>query len=461
MTANRRLAAILAADVVGYSGMIAADEAGTLSRLRAARRDVVDPLMAEFKGRVFKVMGDGLLAEFPSAVQALRCAIAIQERLREGDGLQVRIGLHQGDVVAEGGDLLGDGVNVAARLEGLAEPGGICISGRMREDAAGKLSLDVEDLGEPELKNIAQRHRVFRVRLDTPERPALPLPDKPSIAVLAFQNMSGDPEQEYFADGMVEEIITGLSRVRSFFVIARNSSFAYKGRSPDVRQVGSELGVRYVLEGSLRKAGNRVRITGQLIDATTGAHIWADRFDGALEDVFEMQDRVTGSVVSAIEPTIRLAEIERSERKPPQSLQAYDLVLRALPLFFSYTREGHAEAVRLLHRAIEVDPKYALAAAYMANCHFMPWQQAWIEVRQPLDDVIKLANVAIEYAGEDAHVLVAAGYMLALPGGDLRGGLELAEKSLALNPSSGYALTLGGQLYAFSGSTERAIDYLD
>src|SRR5215469_4769118 len=220
MTANRRLAAILAADVVGYSRMIAADEARTLARLRAARRDVVDPLMAEFKGRVFKVMGDGLLAEFPSAVQALRCAIAIQQRLREGDGLQVRIGLHQGDVVAEGGDLLGDGVNVAARLEALADAGGICISARVREDAAGKMPLDVEDIGTPELKNIAQPVHIFRVRIDAPERPALPLPDKPSLAVLPFQNMSGDPEQEYFADGIVEEIITGLSRVRSFFVIA-------------------------------------------------------------------------------------------------------------------------------------------------------------------------------------------------------------------------------------------------
>src|SRR5215472_13104737 len=258
MTATRRLAAILAADVVGYSRMISADEAGTLARLRTLRSEVVDLLVAENGGRVFKTTGDGLLAEFPSTVQALRCAIVIQERVR-GSELQLRIGVHQGDVVVEGGDLLGDGVNVAARLEGLAEPGGICISGRVREDAAGKMPLDVEDIGTPPLKNIEQPVHVFRVRLDAPERPALALPDKPSIAVLPFQNMSGDPEQEYFADGMVEDIITGLSRVRSFFVIARNSSFAYKGKSPDVRQVGRELGVRYVLEGSVRKAGNRVR----------------------------------------------------------------------------------------------------------------------------------------------------------------------------------------------------------
>jgi len=458
---SRRLAAILAADVVGYSRMMAADEAGTLARLRAARRDVVDPLMAEFKGRVFKVMGDGLLAEFPSAVQALRCAIAIQHRLREGDGLQVRIGLHQGDVVAEGGDLLGDGVNVAARLEALAEPGGICISGRVREDAAGKMPLDVEDIGTPPLKNIEQPVHVFRVRLDAPERPALALPDKPSIAVLPFQNMSGDPEQEYFADGMVEDIITGLSRMRSFFVIARNSSFAYRGKSPDVRQVGRELGVRYVLEGSVRKAGSRVRITGQLVDAATGVHIWADRFDGALEDVFEMQDRVTVGVVSAMEPNIRLAEIERAERKPPQSLQAYDLVLRALPRFYSYTREGHAEASRLFGRATEIDPKYALAAQYLANCHFQPWQQCWTDARPPLDEIMRLTNIALEHGGEDAEVLAMATHMVALPGGDLRGGLALAEKSLALNPSSGHVLTLAGQLHAFAGDTERAIDCLE
>jgi adenylate cyclase len=334
----------LAADVVGYSRMIGADEAGTLSKLSALRREIVDPLVTEHNGRIFKTTGDRLLAQFPSTVQALRCAIVIQERVRGGE-LQLRIGVHQGDVVVEGDDLLGDGVNVAARLEALAEAGGICISARVREDAAGKIPLDVDDIGTPALKNIAQPVLVFRVRLGEPERPTLALPEKPSIAVLPFQNMSGDPEQEYFADGMVEEIITALSRFRQLFVIARNSSFTYKGRAVDVKQVGRELGVRYVLEDGVRKANDRVRITGQLIDTSTGAHLWADRFDGTLDDIFDLQDRVTANVVAAIEPTVTAAEIKRAKNKPTNNLQAYDLVLRALPQHYSFTEAGLEEEV--------------------------------------------------------------------------------------------------------------------
>src|SRR5215470_1305431 len=315
--ANRRLAGILAADVVGYSAMVGRDEPGTLARVRTLRTDIIEPVAAEHGGRLFKTTGDGFLAAFASAVQALRCAIAIQERLNaEPDGLRLRIGVHQGEVVAEGDDLLGDGVIIAARLEPLAEPGGICISARVHEDAAGKMALEVVDLGTPELKNIAAKIQVFRVRLGMPERPALPLPDKPSLVVLPFQNMSGDPEQEHFSDGMVEDITTALSRIRSLFVIARNSAFAYKGTSPDIRKVGRELGVRYVLEGSVRKSGNRVRITVQLIEAASGSHIWADRFDGTLDDVFDLQDRVTASVATAISPTLRNAEIQRAQRAP-------------------------------------------------------------------------------------------------------------------------------------------------
>ena len=355
----------------------------SLARWRACARlrtDVIEPLAATHGGRLFKTTGDGFFVEFASAVQALRCAIAIQDTLRaQADGLRLRIGVHQGEVVPEGDDLIGDGVIIAARLEPLAEPGGICISSRVREDASGKMALEVDDLGEPALKNIAARIRVFRVRLGAAERPPLPLPDKPSLVVLPFQNMSGDPEQEYFADGMVEDITTGLSRIRSLFVIARNSAFTYKGRAVDVRQVGRELGVRYVLEGSVRKAGSRVRITGQLVDAATGAHLWADRFDGTLEDVFDLQDQVTASVVAAIEPNLLKAEIQRAQRKPTENLQAYDLLLRALPHFSTGSRDALAEAARLLRRAIEIDPAYAPGLAYLALCQWTMVSQGWMD----------------------------------------------------------------------------------
>jgi adenylate cyclase len=333
MTAVRRLAAILAADVAGYSRLIGDDEEGTLDRLRSIRADVVDPKIAERRGRIVKTTGDGLLVEFSSVVDALRCATEWQTGMAEWNALapgdnriEFRIGVHQGDIVVEDDDIFGDGVNVAARLEGLAEPGGICVSARVQEDVAGRLDLTFDDIGEQSLKNIARSVRVYRVRLATTENtptvtltesgPALTLPDKPSIAVLPFANMSGDPEQGYFADGMVEEIITALSRIRWLFVIAGNSSFTYKEQTVDVKQVGRELGVRYVLEGSVRKAGNRIRITTQLIEAKTGAHLWADRFDGSLEDVFELQDQVASSVAGVIEPTLQGGRDPPIERTP-------------------------------------------------------------------------------------------------------------------------------------------------
>jgi len=284
-----------------------ADEEGTLAQLKAHRRALWDPKIAEHRGRIVKTTGDGMLVEFASVVDALRCAVEVQRGMAERNAdvpqdrrIEFRVGIHQGDVIIEGGDIFGDGVNVAARLEGLAEPGSICVSSRVQEDAEGKLEIAFENAGEQQLKNITRPVRVYRVRLSgaaPSSRPALPLPDKPSIAVLPFLYMSGDPEQEYFADGMVEEIITALSRFRQLFVIARNSTFPYKSRAVDVKQVGRDLGVRYILEGSVRKAATRLRITGPLVDAITGAHLWADRFDGALEDVFDLQDRVTASVV--------------------------------------------------------------------------------------------------------------------------------------------------------------------
>src|SRR5467141_2070881 len=342
MPAIRRLAAILAADVAGYSRLMGADEAGTARALRE-HRAAADPLIAHHGGRIVKTTGDGVLIEFGSVVGAVECALALQQLTAERNAaiagerrMEWRIGIHLGDALVEGDDILGDGVNIAARIEGIAEPGGICISEDAFRQVRGKIEAEFADIGEQRLKNIARPLRVYSIgpspatEQPTTSRTALPLPDKPSIAVLPFANMSGDPEQEYFADGMVEEITTALARLPWLFVIARNSSFTYKGRAVDVKQVARELGVRYVLEGSVRKAQNRVRITGQLIDTASGAHIWADRFDGALDDIFELQHQVASSVVGAIEPKLLQSEIERAIRKPTESLDAYDLYLRGL-----------------------------------------------------------------------------------------------------------------------------------
>jgi TolB-like protein/class 3 adenylate cyclase len=382
MTATRRLAAILAADVAGYSRLIGADEEGTLNRLRSIRAEFIDPKITEHRGRIVKTTGDGLLVEFTSVVDALRCATEIQNAVADANAgigvekrIKFRIGINVGDVVVEDGDIFGDGVNVAARLEALADPGGICVSARVQEDAAGRLDVAFDDLGEQNLKNINRPIRAYRVRDAASKTPsvlaqsALPLPDKPSIAVLPFQNMSGDPDQEYFADGMVEEIITALSRIRWLFVIARNSTFTYKGQAIDVKQVGRDLGVRYVLEGSVRKAGQRVRITCQLIDALTGTHLWADRFDGSLEDVFELQDKIALGVAGIIEPTLQAAEMRRSAARPTTDLSAYDLYLRALAIFFPVTKERILAALELLDQAIAIDRHYGPALSWAATCH--------------------------------------------------------------------------------------------
>ena len=356
---ERRLAAILAADVAGYSRLMGADEEGTLAALKAIRRELADPKVKEHRGRIVKTTGDGLLVEFPSVVDAVRCAVEVQEGMAERNAevagekrIEFRIGINLGDIIRDGRDIYGDGVNVAARLEALAEPGGIWVSRVVHDQVRDKLDLAFEDLGEQQVKNIARPVHVWRIRLGA--KPALSasaplaLPDKPSIAVLPFQNMTGDPEQEYFVDGVVEEITTAISRLPWLFVIARNSSFTYKGRAVDVKQVARELGVRYVLEGSVRKGGDKVRITGQLIDTSTGAHIWADRFDGALDNIFDLQDLVASNVAGAIEPKLRQSEIERATRKPTESLDAWDLYLRALALRYQYTEESIREAIVML-----------------------------------------------------------------------------------------------------------------
>jgi adenylate cyclase len=465
---ERRLAAILAADVAGYSRLIGADEEGTLARIKALRAEMIDPKIAGHKGRLVKTTGDGLLVEFASVVDALRCAAEVQTALAESNAplppdrrIEFRIGIHQGDIVVEDGDIFGDGVNVAARLEALAEPGGICISARVREDAVGRLDLAFADIGEQSLKNITRPVRVYRVRpasASPSAGEALPLPDKPSLAVLPFQNLSGDPEQEYFVDGVVEEIITAISRLPWLFVIARNSSFAYKGKSPDLRQVGRELGVRYVLEGSMRKAGNRVRISGQLIDTATGAHIWADRFDGALDDIFALQDEVASRVAGAIEPKLRQSEIDRASRKPTQSLDAYDLYLRALALRYQYTEESMREAIVLLERALAIDPSYAPAAALIGSCRLNQRSHGLGKVSDlEIGEAVRLASRAIEAGKDDPDTLWMAANTLLFFTGERATAANVVDRALNLNPNSAHAWMVRG-LASLQDRPDRAIE---
>ena len=474
MTTTRRLAAILAADIAGYSRLIGSDEAGTLGRLRTIRVEVIDPAITTHHGRLVKTTGDGLLVEFGSVVDALRAANEIQAGMAERNApapkderIEFRMGLNVGDIVVEDGDIFGDGVNVAARLEGLASPGGICVSARVQEDAAGKVDLAFEDMGEQQLKNIARPVRVYRVRghavpthapLPALTQP-LPLPDKPSIAVLPFANMSGDPEQEYFADGMVEEITTALSRIRWLFVIARNSSFTYKGQAIDVKLVGRELGVRYVLEGAVRKAGGRVRITAQLIDALSGTHLWADRFDGALDDIFELQDEVASHVVGAIEPKLRTSEIERAIRKPTDSLDAYDLYLRALAEFHKQSVDGIREAIVLLKRGLSIDPSYAPAAAMIGLCRTIQKARGWEAVTDAeIAEGLRWAAAALDIGKDDPDALWMAANTLGWLARKHNTAENAIERSLMLNPNSAHAWWTRGMLSTLQNRPEESIE---
>jgi adenylate cyclase len=474
MSQTRRLAAILAADVAGYSRLMGADEEGTHERLKAHLRELVEPKIAEHRGRIVKNTGDGFLAEFQSVVDAVRCAIEVQRGMaaRNADTppdkrIEFRVGINVGDVIAEEHDIFGDGVNVAARLEGLAEPGAICISDDAFRQVRGKVGAQFADLGEQSLKNIARPLRVYHVGSSSARQPigpaaALPLPDKPSIVVLPFQNMSGDPEQEYFVDGMVEEITTAIARLPWLFVIARNSAFTYKGKSPDLRQVGRELGVRYVLEGSLRKAGNRVRITGQLIDTTTGAHIWADRFDGALDDIFELQDHVASGVAGAIEPKLRQSEIERASRKPPANLTAYDLYLRALAQCYRYAEEGFAEAVVLARQALAIDPSYAPAAALVGRCRWVQRVQGWGALSdEDMGEACRLARQALEAERDDAETIGQAARTLFYLAGEAAMAAAALDRALALNPNAAHAWLFRGGIYALRNQPEAAIEAVE
>jgi adenylate cyclase len=462
---TRRLAAIMAADIAGYSRLMHADEEATHARSTHLMESVIEPAIASHNGRMVKHTGDGFLAEFASAVEAVKCALRFQtDSAAQSEAaelrVQFRVGVHLGDVIVEPTDIFGDGVNIAARLESLADPGGILISGVVHETVRGRLSCGFEDMGEQSLKNIARLVHAYRaIAAAAPSAPTLALPERPSIAVLPFQNMSGDPEQEYFADGMVDEIITGLSRVRWFFVISRNSSFTYKGRAVDVKQVGRELGVRYVLEGSIRKAAGRVRIIGQLIDATTGRHVWADRFDGDLAGVFDLQDRVTESVVGAVEPNLLNAEIQRAQAKPTDSLDAYDLYLRALWHFYSKTRAGLDAAIVLLRRALAIDPSFTPAKGTLVYAYSQRIAQGWAETGEPELAIAMARECAVEGRG-DPISLRSAGHALALLADEREEGVALLQRAIHLNPNSPATLARAGYTYCFAGQPEPAIECL-
>ncbi|MCH9053473.1 MAG: adenylate/guanylate cyclase domain-containing protein [Proteobacteria bacterium] len=478
---ERRLAAILAADVVGYSRLMGEDEEATLRTLKAYR-ELIDGLIANHRGRVFGSAGDSVIAEFASPVEAVRCAIEIQKTLEERNvalaedrRMRFRIGVNLGDVMIEGDNLYGDGVNVAARLEGLAEPGGICVSGIVQQSVEAKADCAFHDLGDQEVKNIAKPVRVYRVRNEpavaaslapggATGEPAVPLalPDKPSIAILPFANMSGDPEQEYFSDGITEDIITALSNVRSFFVIARHSSFTYKGRAVDVKDVGRELGVHYVLEGSVRKAGNRVRVTAQLVEAASGNHIWADRYDGALDDIFDLQDQISASVVGAIEPQLHRAEVERIRHKRPESFDAYDLTLSGLAKMNKLNPRDTADALTLFLEAIELDANYARAYVYASYCHRRQVQlKGMVLSEEDKASSIRLARAALRADRTDPNVLWQAAMTVALIEKDYEEAAALVDRSLAINANANRAWIASGMLRCCVGDPETAIEHAE
>jgi len=470
---ERRLAAVLAADVAGYSRLMGTDEVGTLNALKAHRREVVDPTIAAHKGRIVKTTGDGMLVEFASAVDAVSCAISIQEKMAErngaGSGPRVvfRVGINVGDIIIDGDDIFGDGVNVAARVENECAPGDVYLAANAFEQIRGKTQFIFDDLGERALKNIDRPVRIYAAKsrdhfgtvapvVPDDAKSPLPLPDKPSIAVLPFQNMSGDPDQEYFADGMVEEIITALSRFKSLFVIARNSSFTFKGRAVDIKEVGHRLGVRYVLEGSVRKASGKVRITGQLIDALTGAHIWADRFERDLTDVFALQDEVAASVVSAIQPKLLQTEIAIAMRRRAANFSAYDLYLRALQQFNLSSRDEVGEALRLADQALELEPQFGAVAALAGICRMQRVLFGYaIDTEFERKEAVRLVQLALSVDDSDPETLANAALVSAFLVGDCES--EMVERAVALNPNSFLAWHCRGWVYRIAGHMEEAL----
>lgn len=468
---ERRLAAILAIDVVGYSRLMGQDEAGTLSMLTSLRVDLLEPEIGRHHGRVVKLMGDGLLAEFGSIVHAVDCAVAVQDEMARrsasdpGDRrMELRIGVNLGDVIVEGDDLFGDGVNVASRLEGLAEPGGVCLSRAARDQVIDKVAVAFDDLGEHAFKNIARPVHVYRVARQGLDAEAaatvVPRPPKPSIAVLPFVNMSGDPEQEYFSDGITEDIITGLSRLHWFFVIDRNSTFVYRGRAVDAKQVGRELGVRYLLEGSVRKAGNRLRVAAQLVDAVSGAHHWAERYDRELADIFEVQDDITRSVIAAIEPRLVAAEAARSQLRSADDLNAWDLTMRALAHYWKMTAAESEKAIAMLRRAVERYPDYGPAHSMLAFALLVSGHVGWIPESREDAYAEELALRAAELDDEDPWAHLALGYV-SFAKRETDGAVREYLRAIDLNPNFATAYGYLGWALVFDGQSEEAIRYFE
>ena len=469
---RRRLAAILAADIAGYSRLMGQDEAATVRDLKG-HQAVILPLVGRYGGRIIDTAGDGILAEFPSVIGAIECAVEIQTVMaarnadvHEHRRMLFRIGINLGDVIHDETRIYGDGINVAARLEGLAEPAGVLVSGAVHDQVRDRLDLAFEDLGERELKNIARPVRVYRVRTPAESKAApapgdaLPLPDKPSIAVLPFANMSGDPEQGYFADGIAEDIITGLSRLRWLFVIARNSSFTYKGRHVDVRQVGRELGVRYVLEGSVRKGGNRIRITGQLIEAETGSHLWAERYDRALDDVFAIQDEITDSVLGCLQPVLYAAEHVRLKRKAPQSLDAWESFVRSMFLYSQHSDASTKEALNMLDRAVAVDGSYAQAHGLRAVC--LAWRafQGWENRDTAFAEAAAGADRAVACDPQEPWAYLAHGFIALARWRDSE-AVGAFSRAIDASPNFAYAHGLLGAAHALGGRADQAIECID
>ena len=470
---DRRLAAILATDMVGYSRLMEIDEAGTLARLKTHRLELIDPAIAKTKGRIIKTTGDGMLVEFPSVVEAVHCAVEVQRRMARRNldvaadrRIEFRVGINLGDIIFEDGDIFGDGVNVAARLEQLAEPGGICVSGAVRDQVRETVDVAFADLGEQSVKNIGRPIRVYRVVLDrgAPEETKTAAAEtasaKPSIAVLPFANMSGDPEQEFFVDGITEDIITELSRFRELTVISRNSAFVHKGKAVNVRDVAKEFGVAYVVEGSVRKAGNRVRVTVQLIDAATDQHLWAERYDRELQDIFAIQDDITSTIVATIPGRLEAATQERVKRKPVDNMAAYECVLTGKVLHHRSTRDDNAEALRILERAVALDPNYAHAHAWRACTLGQSWVNGWAADKNAtwnaMIEELKSA-LALDDDDSDVHRILAAVNVVQ---NDLDRAVYHQDRALNLNPNNDLIVVQQGEILTWLGRADEGVEWI-